>query len=193
MNPEVRVFQDHMDTPERIKEFAPYIDVWCPVQHQLGYPGLAAMKATGKPVWMYECWTTPGFPPSRHRFMGWRVWHYELDGLSFWTYMPCQWNDLSRVPNYGLYYPTSTGGPIPSKRWMAWRQGLDDYLYLDAYTRELEKNGGPGKVDEPILKEAHHLGESSEKEDINIYGQVRRKIARRLMVLKGHPDAPDFN
>ena len=185
VDPGVRIFQDHMDTPERIKEFAPYIDVWCPVQHQLGYPGLAAMKATGKPVWMYECGTTPGFPPSRHRFMGWRAWHYELDGLSFWTYMPCQWNDPSRVPNYGLYYPTSTGGPIPSKRWMAWRQGLDDYLYLDAYTRELEKNGGPG--------EAHHLGESSEKEDINTYDQVRRKIARRLMVLKGHPDEPDFN
>jgi hypothetical protein len=188
----VRIFQDHMDSPERIREFAPYIDVWCPVQHQLGQQqGLQAMRDTGRPVWTYECGTTPGFTPAKHRFMPWRAWHFDLDGVTFWTYSACSWNDPSRVPNYGLYYPSSTGGPIPSKRWVAWREGLDDYLYLRAYTAELDKPASISPRAREILKDAHALGESGEVNDIDRYDQVRRRMAYRILELRGLQGVPD--
>ena len=82
-----------MTEPERIRELSPYIDIWCPIFRDLDELGLEEMQATGKPVWMYDCGTTPLFSTSQHRFLPWRAWRYNLDGVTLWTCSQSHWND----------------------------------------------------------------------------------------------------
>ena len=191
-DPNVRIFQDHMAPAERVREFAPYIDVWCPVHHQLtDSNGLEAMRATGKPVWTYECGTTPVETPRKHRGVTWRAWHHKLDGTTYWTYSDCKWNDPSVRENYGVIYRSVTGGPITSKRWEAWREGQDDYLYLTVYEDELAKGGEPSEKDRALLDEAHETATKGQVE-MDQYDRLRRRVAHRILELRGAKPEPDF-
>jgi hypothetical protein len=153
INPRVRVFSDRMGTLEEIKRIAPYVDVWCPVDGSYQQPENSAaldfMKATGKPVWFYFCgWEQRAWSPyERYRLMGWKAWRWGLQGATYWTlygWVGDEWDDFDG--DYGDAFSVYRGpdGPIPSRRWEAFRAGLQDYCYLwmlDNLVGGIEKAG----------------------------------------------------
>ncbi len=192
VDPKVRISQDHMGTPERLSEFASVIDIWIPLFRDLDKPGLETMRATGKPVWTYDCGTTPLFSTARHRFLPWRAWRYNLDGVTLWTYSQSHWNDPPRHGhNFGMFFGAADGGAVPSKRFEAWRDGVEDYLYLVVYEAELRKLSEPTPQDEELLEQARELG-AENPADIQRYDQVRTHIAHRILGLRGNALESDF-
>lgn len=153
INARVRVFSDRMGTLEGVKRIAPYVDVWCPVdgsyQQAENRAALDFMKATGKPVWFYFCgWEQRSWPPyDKYRLMGWKAWRWGLQGATYWNvygWVGDEWDDADG--EYGDAFSVYRGpnGPIPSRRWEAFRAGLQDYCYLwvlDGLVREAEKAG----------------------------------------------------
>jgi hypothetical protein len=128
---------------EELKRAAPYVDIWCPEQDSLyrlwgptadmrSEERLAIMKGDSPQVWTYEC--LPGTkrksPLGYYRHQAWLAWKLGLNGMGFWTY--CTDPNDPWLPNkdeYVLVYP-GKNGPIPSKRWEAVRDGVEDYTAL---------------------------------------------------------------
>jgi len=187
VDPKFRISQTHMGSPERMREFESNVDIWIPIFRDLDKPGMEVMRESGKPVWMYDCGTTPMFGTSRHRFLPWRAWRYDLDGVTLWTYSQNHWNDPPRDQNFGLFFGAADGGSIPSKRFEAWREGLEDYLYLHLYDAELDKLGELTPEDEDLLDQARELG-AEDPSEIEQYDEVRIHIAHRILELRAqHP------
>ena len=183
-DPRVRISSTHMaHDAERQRLFVPVIDIWMPIYRALDRPELAIMKESGKPVWTYDCGTTPMFSTTRHRFLPWRAWRYDLDGVTLWTYSQNNWNDPPYEHNFGQFFGSSHGGTVPSKRWIAWREGLEDYLYLVRYEEELAKRGGPAEEDEALLALARECG-AEDPPGIERYYEVREAIAARILELR---------
>lgn len=150
IDPDVRIFADHInDKRSQIKKFKDLVDVWCPHERHIElYPDrLELVKSFGKPVWVYRS-EGPGranHPYSYYRLMPWRAFKRGLTGVGFWVYHDGQniatpWNDtLKPMGYYGVIY-SSTTSPlgdlpekiVPSRRWEAWREGIEDYVYLQA-------------------------------------------------------------
>lgn len=102
----MRIFSDHMATPERLAEFTPYLDVWSPVHHHLDRPGADYMRTTDLSMWTYECGSGKAVTPVKNRALVWKAWRYGLDGVSYWTYTSgSSWNDLD-----GFRWGANPGG-----------------------------------------------------------------------------------
>ncbi|MAE65106.1 MAG: hypothetical protein CMJ18_12620 [Phycisphaeraceae bacterium] len=194
VDPNVRITQDHMGKPDRIRLFAPYIDVWCPHFKNLDESeALEAMRATGKPIWTYNCAPSPSlYSPQTHRSMPLRAWKYKLDGVTTWTYSQSIWNDVSREHNFGLFFGAADGGSVPSKRFEGWREGTDDYLYMYLYEAALEELDEPTAVDRELLEKARELGAIRDSTTLSHFREVRNRVAHRILELRGKTLESDF-
>ncbi len=97
------------------------------------------LKARGKTVGSYATagGGKAGSPGPFYRAQGWRAFASGLDGFGFWSYADTgvsgtAWNDIDDVePDYAVVYD-GKGGIVTSKRWEAWREGVQDYHLLSA-------------------------------------------------------------
>ena len=135
---------------------APYVDVWCPVAHHVESrpEGLAFMRSTGKPIWTYMCGSGKGVTPMTNRVLPWLAFRYDLQGCTYWTYMSGYgdlWDDTDGTQSdWTKIYPGLRGVPVSSRRWEAWREGLEDYCLLRALRERAA--GAPGEeVDQDVL------------------------------------------
>ena len=110
------------------------------------------LKAKGKEWWAYvhAHWRGPertaipramsNSPHERLRTYPWFAWKTDLDGFGYWVYTaPRWWERYDGYPavlgrrgpfrNVGLVY-MGHGGPIPSRRLEAYRDGMEDYKLL---------------------------------------------------------------
>ncbi len=116
-----------------LKRMAPYVDIWCPNRRGylmgLGAEKLTFIKSTGKTVWMYECEGNVKHqsPLAYYRGQAWLAWHQGLTGIGFWNYCvgPDPWYEKGE---YTMIYQGD--GVVPSKRWEAVRDGIEDYSML---------------------------------------------------------------
>ena len=116
---------------ERIE---PLVDVWAPNMRLVsgllsGDPRIhRIMKA--KTVWSYECVSqVKSLSPLRYnRANAWRAKFFGLSGIGFWTHSTTEadhWFAGKTVNDeYALVYPGEQ--PVPSVRWEAVRDGLED-------------------------------------------------------------------
>ncbi|MBN2310025.1 MAG: DUF4091 domain-containing protein [Candidatus Hydrogenedentes bacterium] len=190
----VRIFSDSMGDPERLAEFAPVLDYWCPVHHDLHRPGFDFMRGTGLPIWTYECGSGKGVTPTKNRALVWKAWKYRLDGVSYWTYSSgMSWNDMDGIePDWAKIYPDAYGGPIPSKRWEGWREGLEDYLLLTVLEGELSRLDTPPADVAALLNEARAEIEDCDADPGRLLA-LRRAIAEHILALRGEDWAADFS
>ena len=93
------------------------------------------MRATGRPIWPYECgedkraWD----PEARYRVWPWVLYRERAQGLFLWTYLRANpWD--GRSWDGGVVYPGERT-VITSRRWDLLRDGLEDYLLLRAADR----------------------------------------------------------
>ncbi|GMW01378.1 MAG: hypothetical protein AMXMBFR84_25150 [Candidatus Hydrogenedentota bacterium] len=136
-DPELRIYTDPVPglSLRDFEAIAPLVDVWCPnMRMTTGLlfedPRMKAMMASNGPVWSYECIAdVKSTSPLRYnRGNAWRAYYFGLDGIGHWTYSTTQANHWHGNPEtndeYALVYPGER--PVPSVRWEAVRDGLED-------------------------------------------------------------------
>ncbi len=181
-NPQVRIFSDMLDRdPAKMAEFAPYVDFWSPLVRTLppftdAYEGAwTFIRDTGKPIWIYSCNPEASLAPAEFRVQSFLAWRYRLDGNCLWSTLPVAQRNTPGQPNFGLVYPDAAGRMQPSRRWMQWRAGLEDYLLLT----EAEKRLGRPAV-EALADEVIAARQSPE------IGAVILSVRQRLLQEKNH-------
>jgi hypothetical protein len=165
-DPMVRLYANSFGKgPKEFMRFRELIDVWClQDSHCMRYPDwFETIKNFGKELWTYECLRPMKAkePYSYYRLLPWRAFKRNQTGAGFWSYYyglgfdpgAVPWNDTLRPHGFsGVVYgakasPVSLNGEniIPSRRWEAWREGVEDYQYLF----ELQKAINEIKVKDP--------------------------------------------
>jgi hypothetical protein len=102
---------------------------------------VARLQSRGKAVWSYA--TTgggkTGHPAAFYRAQAWDAFALGLTGFGFWAYADSglsgsAWNDIDDVrPDFAVIYDSPAGTDIiSSKRWEAWREGIQDFALLTA-------------------------------------------------------------
>ncbi|MGC9318164.1 MAG: glycoside hydrolase domain-containing protein [Armatimonadota bacterium] len=189
IDPRIQIFTDKLTDAEQVRAAAPYTDIWCPYDGHFGEQyaeGLRIMRESGKPIWFYFCGRDQkAFPPmERYRLMGWKTWARDLQGCTYWNIFGgggSVWDDLdSTHPDPGSVY-TGPDGPVTSRRWEAFRQGLEDYCYLWLLDRRLQRPGGDDATAQAILQAAAE--DVLEHPDTATVEQWRRRIAGAILQL----------
>ncbi len=118
-------------------------------------------------MWMYRCHegTRGKNPHTFYRCRGWLSWIYDLDGMSYWNCMVAAhspWNDLDY--KWGDNSTLLKGGPggslIDTLRHEAYRDGVEDYLYVRMLDELLSKPG----VDPQTVKQGRDLLKAASEE-----------------------------
>jgi len=192
IDPQVLIFTDKLADAEQMAAAAPYADIWCPYDGHLGRPEGAAseqiMHASGRPIWFYFCGTDQKrFPPlGRYRLMGWKTWRRGFGGCTYWTIFEASgspWDDFDSTVSDAASVYRGLDGPIPSRRWEAFREGLEDWCYLDLLRRRIDEAGEGPEVDEArrILDDAPtRVMRSADTRTIEIW---RRRLAEAIVDL----------
>ncbi|OUS12713.1 hypothetical protein A9Q89_04745 [Gammaproteobacteria bacterium 53_120_T64] len=139
INPEIEVFttMGHLGAVDVIKA-GNMIDIYQVLISKLGSPNSFAVKAVGKQLWTYaaEGGGKSAAPHSYYRLQAWQAFQGGAAGIGFWAYadtggLGTAWNDFDgRRPDYSVIYDADNGEILSSKRWEAWREGVEDYELL---------------------------------------------------------------
>lgn len=152
-NPDVMMYVDGGGEFSMFQAMAPYIDIWCPSIYMLSEntPLMDVVRKTGKMLWSYNCayaYSRPVGPNLKnmnligdYRAAALFAFRYNATGIGFWCYNQVgdPWGRIDM--EYMLVYPGRTG-PVPSRRWEAIREGIDDYRILAALRKHLAVEGG---------------------------------------------------
>ncbi|MDI6783435.1 MAG: DUF4091 domain-containing protein [bacterium] len=145
IDPKIRWVMNGAQDLEEAKQMNPYVDIWIPHLDSLMKSSekeklVAFYKSTGKPIWSYTCRVNMTSQPvlDYYRLKPWYVYQLGFDGVCFWAYDSWRgdpWSDFDAVGEEGYYSDNGVvysgdQGPIPSRRWEAYREGLQDYQYL---------------------------------------------------------------
>ena len=84
-------------------------------------------------MWTYECSGNAKHrsPLGYYRGLAWLAWHHGLTGVGYWSYCTSSddpWFRPKERDDYLLIYQGR--GVVPSKRWKAVRDGIEDYSML---------------------------------------------------------------
>lgn len=136
-DPKLRIYTDPVPSLcwKDFERIEPLIDVWCPNMRLVSGlvakdPRIERIMQSGKPVWSYECVSQVKSlsPLCYNRADAWRGYHFGLTGIGMWTHSTTLDDTWVRAKNfndeYGLVYPGVP--PVPSARWEALRDGLED-------------------------------------------------------------------
>jgi hypothetical protein len=183
-------------------------DILCPqMSYESGLPGmLDAFRKTGKRLWSYEC-SGPGnklySATGYYRYQIWNAWHHKFSGAGFWAYADTAntsaWDDMDAHGDWAVVYESTTG-PVSSRRWEAWREGVEDYEYFwllrdrinrakqagqsGAAVTKAEKilaNGSKQLVE--VSKRAGNKAGAGEKDISNAMTKIRREVLEALVNL----------
>ena len=150
-DPKVRIYANSFGKgPKDFMRFRGLIDIWClQDSHCMRHPKwLEQIKGFEKKIWTYECLRPMKAkdPYSYYRLMPWRAFKRGQTGAGFWIYYhgfnfktgAVPWDDTLKPQGFsGVVYGRG-GSPVgrlaenivPSRRWEAWREGVEDYQYL---------------------------------------------------------------
>jgi len=140
---------------ERIE---PLVDVWSPNMRLVsgllsGDPRIKRIM-NGKAVWSYECVAqVKSISPLRYnRANAWRAKFFGLSGIGFWTHSTTE-VDLwipgrTTEDEYALVYPGEL--PVPSVRWEAVRDGLEDVAAITLLEEQIQRNRMAGTRNELV-------------------------------------------
>jgi|CXWL01.1.fsa_nt_gi hypothetical protein len=130
-------FADPAVRTSDLEDLRPLIDYWQPSLAVVRGPLGSWFTALQRDWWLYSNPKSPAklaSPLHDFRLLAWWAWHYGAKGIGFWSYSDTNgssaWDDLdSRRPDWAVVYE-SPDGIISSRRWEAFREGLEDYALL---------------------------------------------------------------
>ena len=107
------------------------------------------MHEKGSEVWVYAVLTPAkaSSPTESYRMLAWEAWALGLQGCAFWSYAHVagdSWDDFDGDhPDFSVVYvnndpaSSATEAFVPSRRWRAFRMGLQDVQRFAAMARDL--------------------------------------------------------
>ncbi len=137
VDPTIQFFMDSWTGgPEELKPWRRTNTTWCPDYGIYNLGPWHWIKAEKRPTWMYFCHQSQrGFSPHTfYRVRGWLAWIRKLDGVAFFAptvFTGSTWNDLDGpFGDTCVVLNGADGEPVNTRRWEAYREGIEDYLYL---------------------------------------------------------------
>ncbi len=203
INPKIRIYANSFGKgPADFKRFKDLVDVWCLLDRycQQHPEWVEMIKNFGKEVWTYGT-LGPGkanHPYSYYRLMPWRSFKRGQKGAGFWVYYPANkaipWNDtLEAFGDYGVVYASGTSpfGRVdesitPSRRWEAWREGVEDYQYLYEVRQAINKisETNPALATQAKRQLSHLVNRVIESaNDPEVVYKVRKTLSEMLLKL----------
>lgn len=150
-DPDAQVYADPagLVRVEYLDEFKGLIDIWQPEMNLLKRdPKLVAwFRANAKRFWAYEA---PGpakdlLPLGHYRAFAWLAWRFGTEGAGYWVYRgEDNWGPPPDTDYSAVYQANDQ--VIPSRRWEADRDGVEDYRALYLLRREIEKARADGRI-----------------------------------------------
>lgn len=130
-------FADPAVRTSDLEDVRPLVDYWQPSLAVVRGPLGSWFTALKRDWWLYSNPKSPAklaSPLHDFRLLAWWAWHYGAKGIGFWSYSDTNgssaWDDLdSRRPDWAVVYE-SPDGIVSSRRWEAFREGLEDYALL---------------------------------------------------------------
>ncbi|MCX5757848.1 MAG: DUF4091 domain-containing protein [Candidatus Hydrogenedentes bacterium] len=163
-DPLFRIYTDPVPTLSRrdFDRIENLIDVWCPnMRFVTGLvaqdPRIARIRSSGKTLWSYDCVSqVKSLSPLRYnRANAWRADFFGLTGIGVWTHSTTEVNHWfagkGTNDEYALVYPGEL--PVPSVRWEALRDGLEDVVAMHVLAKAIADARGKG-TDADFVKEA---------------------------------------
>ena len=137
--PEVNLYST-IDLVQSLKSIQ-YVDIAQVVPKLLDRIG-----STKPEIWMYDTKgpSKSNSPYSYYRLMSWKAFSLGLKGVGFWAYADAgkgdnagsAWDDFDgRRADYAVIYEGDGNSIISSRRWEAWRIGIEDYELLLMYAK----------------------------------------------------------
>lgn len=170
-NPDVMLYMDGGGELPMFEAMAPCMDIWVPSIYMLAEktPLMDVVRKTGKMLWSYNCaygYSRPAGPNLKnmniiadYRAAAPFAFRHGSTGIGFWCYNlgGDPWGRIDM--EYMLVYPGRTK-PVPSRRWEAVREGIEDYRILSALRKRLSPENGT-KLTEDARTRLQHLLEVS--------------------------------
>jgi len=175
-------------TEASVAEFEGLADIWCPTGDKLGWDFWK-----DKRTWTYESSSNKGRSPTGHyRYKLWKAFNDDCEGNGFWTYTDNldSWDDYATTPGWGVIYD-DPDDIVSSKRWDAYRAGIEDYeickMLNDAIVAA--KAAGKGKTAE--IETAEKALEEwvkrvlDNKDDPMVAEQAHQELLKHLVKMSG--------
>ncbi len=145
-NENVRMFSNFATEDLSVyEEYEPYMDVWQPptglfLEQASARPNalewyLQNGNKKGNELWTYYCDATPQDFISKYQIHGWINWRINAVGMAYYSCKPCRIRPEKGRYNFGMCYEIAPGEYIPSRRWMVWRQSIEDFRLLRVASR----------------------------------------------------------
>ena len=214
VDPQIRIYANSHGKKgtDEMARIEPYIDVWCLPDRDYQHHDPAERRPVkpGVSIWTYATrWPGKANPPYRYyRLQAWRAFERGDTGCGFWAYADPRpgagslWNDFNtQAGRYGVVYgasgspvPTGSERIVPSRRWEAWRDGIEDYEYLHRLQTLIERSRVSG-IPKAIVEQAElTLGHTvhavlSHPDDSETVQRARRQITEAVLVLENAANA----
>ena len=177
VDPTYRIFANGGGDIDTFKRAAPYVDVWCPHVQHIGYMAqdgrLDFLRSTGKSIWIYDegYHQRADLPYVKYRLKSWLAYKYGLHGCGNWKHHGL----------VGMTYESNYGLRVTSRRYEAWRSGVEDYKLLALLRVRSERDDSVGQKSRDLLDEALEKVWSN-RGDSTLAETYRRRIIRTLEV-----------
>ena len=205
VDPGMRIFVNPADPRKENSSFEKILkmgenknfDILCPVfgkyYPRKGYDKVSEkIKQLGIKQYFYYCPVVQKrlSPINFYREMGWRMYHYDLDGGGYWTSTGIgeargkgdwggnPWNDFDAKTASPVTIYNFAAEVVPGRRWMAFRAGLEDYCYIALLRQYLSR----GELDK-LLGESFGMPRRSYYDIQNLRG----KMINKILESKGKP------
>jgi hypothetical protein len=134
-----------------------------------------------KELWLYGANDTSKSlsPYTYYRLMSWKAYYMGFTGVGFWNYADTGWGDDpgsawddfdGNRPDFAVIYEGDNGSIFSSRRWEAWRMGVEDYELLTMYAKS------KGEISAKTLAKSV----LDNPQDMGRADQVRQTILRDL-------------
>ena len=141
--------------PQKHPGWGNEIDIWCFQIDKFVEEKMRALQELGKEIWVYisgpSGFTTPNlaidFDSMDYRIIPWLCWKYDLKGVLYWC---VNWwpfvNPFKSAANSkweqngnGLLFYPGTDGPWASLRLEIFRDGMEDYEYIQTLLEKIKQ------------------------------------------------------
>lgn len=138
VNPSLRTYTTHTGiTADNLDKLTSVVDIFQVLANKLTGPLATSVKSSKRELWSYTAGGggKDGDPLGYYRNQAWKAFRAGATGIGFWAYADTgghgsAWNDFDGTrPDYAVIYEHDSD-IISSKRWEAWREGVEDYELL---------------------------------------------------------------
>jgi len=132
------------------------VDIFQVLTSDLQSARYLTLRELGKEVWVYTANGGKTAPPiGSYRLEAWKAFKYGATGFGFWAYADAGWSGTvwddfdGKRPDFSVVYE-GINAPISSKRWEAWREGVEDYELLLLAKRKVQSGSDSAVLDTSV-------------------------------------------